>query len=59
MSTLIFDCYSDDENNIIQKQLEYIQRWLEQHAPRVATQSLNPAANNTQLEAFEAQISKQ
>lgn len=43
----------------MQKQLEYIQRWLEQHAPRIATQSLNPAANNTQLEAFEAQISKQ
>lgn len=59
LSTLFFNCYSDDEKNMMQKQLEYIQRWLEQHAPRIAIQSLNPAANNTQLEAFEAQISKQ
>jgi cell wall assembly regulator SMI1 len=44
---------------MMQKQLEFIQSWLEQHAPKIATQSLNPAANNTELEAFEVKISKQ
>lgn len=43
---------------MIQKQLEKIQDWLEQHAPKIVNQSLNSAANTLEISQFEHIISK-
>ncbi|RZG82730.1 SMI1/KNR4 family protein [Acinetobacter sp. WCHAc060033] len=43
---------------MIQQQLENIQKWLVQHASKIADQSLNPSASISEIEQFEQKLSK-
>lgn len=43
---------------MIQQQLENIQKWLAQHASKIADQSLNLAASISEIEQFEQKLSK-
>lgn len=43
---------------MIQQQLENIQKWLAQHAAKIANQSLNPSASSSEIEQFEQRLSK-